>query len=311
MINVVTVPKKFVDWRCPMIRRLHCASSLLLVLSFLSSLALADNNNNNNKNKNKNNAAQEAKDDQKIKNEKEDVKQVQDKLKSDQKELQDAQKALGEAEGKEKAARQKLDEARKRIEAKHENTSGIDQALAEQDAAKKAYDEAAAPVLKTLKAKPEYEAAAKKAAEAEARLKAIRADEGLSADAKRKGIVQASKDKLATSELEQIALEGDSSAKSTRAKLADAQDRVNQLRAKLRNLIDADPEIKSSLLAMRAAADASEAAGQKMQRIRDKIAADTTKLGRELQQVKQAEAADKANDDKNKNNKKPNNKGKK
>lgn len=181
--------------------------------------------------------------------------------------------------------------------------------LAEQDAAKKAYDEAAAPVLKTLKAKPEYQAAAKKVAEAEARLKTVRADEGLSADAKRKEIAQASKDKLATSEREQIALEGDSSAKSARANLADAQDRVNQLRAKLRNLIDADPEIKSSLQAMRAAADATEAADQKMQRIRDKIAADTTKLGRELQQVKQAEAADKAND--NKNNKKPNNKGKK
>ena len=40
------------------------------------------------------------------------------------------------------------------------------------------------------------------------------------------------------------------------------------------------------------------------------IAADTNKLGRELQQVKQAEAADKANDNQNKNVKKPNNKGK-
>ena len=287
-----------------MIRWLHCASSLLLVLSLLSALALADKNNN----KNKNNAAQEKKDDQTIKNEKEDVKQAQDKLKDDQKDLQDAQKVVAEAEAKEKAARQKLDEARKRIEAKHAKTSGIDQALAEQDAAKKVYDEAAAPVLKALKAQPEYQAAANKVAEAEARLKAIRADEGLSADAKRKEIAQASKDKMATSELEQIALEGDSAAKSARAKLADAQDRVNQLRAKLRNQIDADPEIKSSLQAMRATAEGSETAGQKMQRIRDKIAADTTKLGRELQQVKQAEAADKANDNKNKNsnNKKPN-----
>ncbi len=270
-------------------------------------LSMADNKGKNNKN----DAAQEKKDDQKIKNEKEDVKQAQDKLKEDQKDLQDAQKVLAEAENKEKAARQKLDETRKRIESKHEKTAGVDQTLADQEVAKKAYDEAAAPVLKTLKAKPEYQAAAKKVAEAEARLKSVRADESLSADAKRKEIALASKDKLATSELEQIALEGDPSAKSARAKLADAQDRVNQLRAKLRNLIDDDPEIKSSLQAMRAAADASEIAGQKMQRIRDKIAADAAKLAREQQQVKQAEAGDKANDNKNKNNKKPNNKGKK
>jgi len=264
-----------------------------------------------NKNKNNKNSAQEKRDDQRIKKEKEDVKEAQDKLKNDQKDLQEAQKALGDAEAKEKAARQKLDEVRKRIEAKAESGSGIDNALAAQEAAKKSYDAAAAPVLKSLKATPAYQAAAKKVADADARLKAIRADESLSAETKRKEISQASKDKLATNELEQTALESDSSANSARAKLADAQDRVNQIRAKIRHQIDSDPEIKSSLQAMRSAADATEVAGQKIQRIRDKIAADQAKLAREQQQVKQAEAADKANDNKNQtNNKKPNNKGK-
>lgn len=278
---------------------------LLLGLSLLASPALADNKNNKGK------SAQEKKDDQKIKNEKEDVKEAQDKLKDDQKELQNAQQALAEIEGKEKAARQKLDEVRKRIESKLESGSGLDKALAAQDAAKKVYDEAASPVLKALKEKPEYQAAVKKVSEADARLKLLRADETLSADAKRKAIAQASREKMATSELEQAALEADSNAKSERAKLADAQDRVNQIRAKIRNQIDADPEIKSSLQAMRSAAEATEIAGQKMQRIRDKIAADTAKLAREQQQVKQAEAADKANDNKNNKHKKPNNKGKK
>ena len=253
---------------------------------------------------NKAKSAQEKRDDQKVKDEKEDVKQAQDKLQGDQKELQDAQKALAESESKEKAARQKLDEARKRIEAKHEKGSGIDKALAEQEAAKKTYDEAAAPVLKALKEKPEYQTATKKVADADARLKAIRADESLSPESKRKEIAQASKDKLATSGLELSAIERDSSAKSARAKLADAQNRVNQIRGKIRGLIAADPEISSTLQAMRTAAEAAEASGIKVKRIRDKIAADTTKLGREQQQVKQAEAADKANDNKN-------NKGKK
>ena len=141
-------------------------------------------------------------------------------------------------------------------------------------------------------------------------LKTIRADEQISADTKRKEVGQVSKEKMAASDLEQSSLEANSSTKSARAKLAAAQDRVNQIRAKVRSLIDSDSEIKSSLQTMRAAADATEAAGQKMQRIREKIAADTNKLGRELQQVKQAEAADKANDNQNKNVKKPNNKGK-
>lgn len=278
---------------------------LWLGLSLLVSPALADNKNNKGK------SAQEKRDDQKIKNEKEDVKDAQDKLKDDQKELQNAQKGVADAEAKEGAARQKLDEIRKRIEAKAENGSGLDKALAAQEAAKKTFDEAAAPVLKTLKGTPAYQAAVKKAADADARLKSIRSDESLSAETKRRELAQASKDKMATSELEQAALEADSSAKSARAKLGDAQDRVNQIRAKIRNQIDVDPEIKSSLQAMRAAAEATEVAGQKMQRIRDKIAADAAKLAREQQQVKQAEAADKANDNKNNKNKKPNNKGKK
>lgn len=275
----------------------------LVMTSLFTSVSLAQNN--------KGKSAQEKRDDQKVQNEKQDVKQAQGKLKDDQKELQDALKVVAEAEEKEKAARQKMDEARKRIGAKHEQSSGIGQALADQDAAQKKYDEAAAPVLKALKEKPEYQAAAQKVAEADARLKTIRADETLAADAKRKAITQASKDKLATSELEQTALEGDSSAKSARAKLADAQARVTDIRNKVRNLIDADQEIKSSRQAMRAAADATEVAGQKMQRIRDKVAADTAKLGREQQQVKQATAQDKANDNQKKNSKMPNSKGKK
>lgn len=263
-------------------------------------------------NKNNRDLARERKDDQKIKDAKEHVKEAQDKLKDDQKVLQDAQKAVADAEAKEKAARQRLDEIRKRIEAKAESGSGLDKSLAAQDAAKKTFDEAAAPVLRTLKETPAYQAAAKKVADADARLKAIRADESLSAEAKRRELVQASKDKLATNELEQTALEADPSAKSARAKLADTQDRVNQIRAKIRNQIDADPEIKSSLQTMRSAAEATEVAGQKMQRIRDKIATDLAKLAREQQQVKQAEVADKANDAQDKANKtKKNNKGKK
>ena len=47
---------------------------------------------------------------------------------------------------------------------------------------------------------------------------------------------------------------------------------------------------------MRAAADATEIVGEKMKRIRDRVSADAAKLNHEQQQVKQAEAADKAND---------------
>lgn len=284
----------------PLMSRWCC---LWLGFGLLVSPTLADN---------KGKSAQEKRDDQKIKDAKEDVKEAQDKLKDDQKVLQDAQKVVADAEAKEKAARQRLDEIRKRIETKAESGSGLDKSLATQEAAKKTFDEAAAPVLKTLKETPAYQVAAKKVADADARLKSLRADESLSAEAKRRELVQASKDKLATNELEQTALEADPSAKSARAKLADAQDRVNQIRAKIRNQIDADPEIKSSLQTMRSAAEATEVAGQKMQRIRDKIAADLAKLAREQQQVKQAEAADKANDAQDKANKtKKNNKGKK
>ncbi len=279
-----------------MLRWRHCTSSITLaVVLALTPLAVrADNKNDKAK------AAQEKRDDQKIKNEKEDVKQAQEKLKDDQKELQAAQKAVDEAERKETAARKRLDEVRKRVEAKHENASGIDKALAAQEAAKKSYDAAAAPVLKSLKEKPEYQAIVKKVADAEARLKAAQDDKNLSADAKRAVIARASKDKLATSELERTALEANPAARSARAKLADAQAYVTELRSQIRGMIDNDSEIKSAREAMRSAADATEAVGEKMKRIRDRASADAAKLNPEQQQVKQAEAADKANDNQNK-----------
>ena len=100
-------------------------------------------------------------------------------------------------------------------------------------------------------------------------------------------LAQASRDKMATSDLEQKVLTDDSAAKTARARLAEAQERVNEIRNRVRNLIESDPEIKSALQAMRDSAEDAEAAGTKVKRIRDKIAADAAKLNREQQQVKQ------------------------
>ena len=262
-------------------------------------------------NKNKGKSAQEQRDDQRIANEKKDVKQAQDKLKLDSKELQEAQKGLAEAEAKEKAARKKLDEVRERVKAKAEQSSGIDKALAAQSEAQKAYDVAAAPVLKALKETPAHQAAAKKVDEAKARLKQIREDKELSETVRRNETKQASQDALAATELEQRTLADSPAVKSARAKLAETQDQVSQIRQKIAAEIDKNPEIANSKNAMRSAAEASEVAGVKMKRIRDKLAADQTNLNREQLDVKKAEVLDKQNDAQDRANKTKNNKGKK
>jgi chromosome segregation ATPase len=255
-----------------------------------------------NKNKNNKNSAQEKKDDQRIKSEQADVKKAQESLKDDQKELQDAQKELDAAEAKEKATRQQLEATRKRIEARIEAASGIDKALAEQDKQQAAYDAVATPVLNALKQTPEYQAALKRAKEADARIQQLRDDTTLPEDTKRKEIAQASKIKMEVSDLERTALESNSSVKAAKAKLSDAQSRVNDIRNKIRNQIESDAEISSGVLALRRAADATEAAGAKVLRIRQKIAADTAKLAQEQRQLQQAQIQDKANDKKNQNN---------
>jgi len=270
--------------------RLFAMTCVALAASLLMPECRAQNN--------KAKSAQVKRDDQKVQQEKQDVKQAQDNLKHDQTELHDAEKALSQAESKEKDARKKLDEARKQAEAKYEKSSGIDKAMAEQDAAKKSYDEVAAPILKTLKESKEYQAAQKKVDDAKARLTSLREDKSLSNEARQKGISKASQEALAISELETKTLEDDSKAKPARQKLAAAQQRVNELRAKIRSELEADSEVKSALSAMRESADAHEAAGKKLAKLREKLSGDQAKLNREQQQLKQAEV-NKMNDSKN------------
>lgn len=277
------------------------AAGLFALLMAVTLLAPSSSDAQN-KNKNNKNSAQEKKDDQRIKNEQADVKKAQESLKDNQKDLQDAQKALDEAEAKEKATRQQLEATRKRIEARIEGASGIDKALAEQEKQQAAYDAVATPVLNSLKQTPEYQAALKRATEAEERIKQLRDDKSLAEDARRKEIAQASKIKMEVSDLERTALEGNSSVKAAKAKLSDAQSRVNDIRNKIRNQIESDAEISSGVLALRRAADATEVAGAKVLRIRQKIAADAAKLAQEQRQLQQAQIQDKANDDNNKNN---------
>ena len=283
--------------------RLFAVTWVVLAASLLMPECRAQNNNAK--------SAQVKRDDQKVQHEEQDVKQAQDNLKHDQTELHDAEKALAHAEGKEKDARKKLDEVRKHAESKYEKSSGIDKAMSEQDAAKKSYDEVAAPILKTLKESKGYQAAQKKVEDAKARLTSLREDKSLSAEARQKGIGKASQEALAVSELETKTLEDDSKAKPARQKLAAAQQRVNELRAKIRGELDNDSDVKSALGAMRESADAHEAAGKKLAKLREKLGGDQAKLNREQQQLKQAEV-NKMNDSKNTtNHKKPNNKGKK
>jgi hypothetical protein len=272
---------------------------LLLAVTLLAPLSsVAQNKNKNNKQ-----SAQEKRDDQRVKNEQADVKKAQESLKDDQQELQKAQQALEEAEAKEKAARQQLEATRKRIEARIEGASGIDKALAEQAKQQAAYDAVATPVLNALRQTPEYQAALKRGIEADERIKQLRDDQSLAEDVKRKEIAQASKIKMEVSELERMALEGNSSVKAAKAKLSEAQSRVNDIRHKIRNQVESDAEISAGVLALRRAADATEVAGAKVLRIRQKIAADAAKLAQEQRQLQQAQMLDKANDNKNNNNK--------
>ena len=125
---------------------MHIRSLTILILSAIliqatTSPAMADNKRNNK------NSAQEKKDDARVKAEQADLQRVRQELERDEKHLREMQKDLAEAQAKLKAAGRAEQDSRTSIEAKQERIVGIDQALAIQEEARKAYEAAAAPVL--------------------------------------------------------------------------------------------------------------------------------------------------------------------
>ncbi len=251
-----------------------------------------------------NNSAQEKKDDAKIKQQTEEAQRAQREAQEESKHLADAEKDLANARAKLKSAAKSEEDARDSVGAKQERLVGMDKATADQGASKTAYEAVATPILASLKETAAYKATKLKAESAIVESRKIQSNTELSAAEKRQKEVAATNQALAVGELERNTIQADAKARALKEKYDAAQARIAELRKKIKEAVDADSSVKAAHQTLNKAKESAEAAQIRVAAAAKKVAAARAKLNREAQDVSQAKAADKANDNKGKNDKK-------
>lgn len=254
--------------------------------------------------KGKTNSAQEKKDDAKVKQQTEEAQRVQKQLQDEMKNLNDAERKLAQAQAKLKSEGNEERSTRERVEQTQGRSLGIDKSLEQQSAAKKAYEEASEPILKTLKESAAYKSAKVRSEKGHEELKKIRSMEGLSFDDRKRMEAAATANALAMANVEKEALQADPKVMSLKEKYDDAAERVAQLRGRIKQMVDSDSAVKTAHQSTNKARESVEAEERHVAQLRQKVAATRAKLARETQDVAQAKAADKANDNKNNGKKK-------
>jgi len=255
--------------------------ALAAIWSISSGFSLAEDQKRSNRN------ADERRENQQVKNAKEDVEAAEKKLRSDQGLLAKAQTERGKIVAELKSLKQATDNLRDKLETQFGKALGWPQAHSEQQSAQEAYDKAAEPVLAKLKASPEYTAISQKLADAQAEL------EGLSTEDGRQKIKQ----KIAEAQkqlgdLQNRELLAVPAVKQAQQALLAAQKRLQEIRSKIDPQLQASDAWKAAeknWQQTRQRLEQSEARILEMQR---KLASDQAKLANERSELARAKQRD-------------------
>lgn len=253
------------------------------------------------------NAVKERKDDAKVQNERQDINEAEKKIQASLKELRAAElEAKKSAEAFTTSSKAKS-ETTNRLEKTLGEKLGLPKANENQLAAQLAYDEATKPWLEAMKKDPQYSPAIEKAGRAAAILKSI-ASQSQPDESMREQQAQAAIDMAQWRSTLSAYLASISELNPAREKLASAQNKVADLRSRLKQQVESHQELKASEKERIQAKEASEKDEQRVASLRRKAASEQGKLLAEKSQLAKAIAQDKQNDGKNKNNKNNNQK---
>ncbi len=223
-----------------------------------------------------------------------------------------ASQQLTRAEASKRQAVDQAQDVRKQVQEQQESRLGLPALLTQQDAAQKAYDAAAAPVLQALHATGPYLAAVADAKAAHEELQAARRANPSAVEAGNEDALSALvRRTLKPGELEKAAVEANPAAQAARQALGRVQDKVKAAREATKMAVESSSSLRSALNELDSRNTAVDRAKADLARDRQRLAAAAGKVEQERQQLARAIAADRKDDNKNnqkKNDKKPNNK---
>jgi hypothetical protein len=275
----------------------------LILVSLLSanSVLAAQNNKNN---------AQEKKDDQKIQENRQDVNEMEKKLQNDAKAIKAAEAETQKYQSMLTDAKTNLDKVTKQTEEWIVKNLGIPEAIEAQRKAQTAYDEAAKPIIDSMRTNPKYAALAQRVEAATKTLKELSTRTDLDAAAKQQLQSAANKEIADWRYAQTNFLDASSELKTPRETLLAAQKRLSELRSQMKKQLDNHPDVRNAEKKWSKAKEDREKAASKVAELYKKAAIDKNKLIAERAQLSKSIMQDKANDQKKNNNKKNNNNNK-
>ncbi len=250
------------------------------------------------------NKPREKQDNQRIQNAQKALDGARQQASAAEKRLREAQQQFTQADSRLDKAKVVVQKAKEAAESKLEDSTGIKQAIDQMKAAQANFDQAAEPVLAKLQAQHEYQQASRAAEMARVHLKTIGSDDTLSDAVQEAEISAINKTLQLPRQLELAACESDSRCKQAQAKLMAAQEKVAQLREKVRDRIEQHPEVRSGLKTLDGATTEFAQAKTQVTAAQQQLLKERRELATKQQQLEQAKAADKRNDNKGKNQKK-------
>jgi hypothetical protein len=256
-------------------------------------------------------SAQEKKDAQRIQEAKKDLSEAQKKMQGDIKVMRGA-----EAEAKKSfeaiaTAKKAMDETTSRIERWISQNLGIPEAIEAQRSLQSAYDEAAKPLIASMKTNPKYMPLVERASKAEALLKSLPNNTEIDEATRKQQQSAAAKEMSDLRATVSTYLESLSELKYPKEKLVTAQNKLAELRQQLKKQLEAHPDVQAAKKKWEKSKDDHDKELQQLAAARRKAVADESKIIAERAQLAKANMQDKMNDAKNNNkNKNKNNKKK-
>jgi colicin import membrane protein len=251
------------------------------------------------------NAAEEKREAEKIREAEQALNKAKQELQGIEKKFSEAAKRVNTTDQVADKAKAAISKVREQVENKLEDSTGLPKALRAVETSKRELDQLAAPILAKLHQTPAYQAAVASAETAKTEKAALIESAELDDQALNEALKALNVKMKQPEALEQAAIQADSSAKLAADKLQQAQKEAANIREKVRDRIDNDPELKKAVKHLHDSQAEYQEALRGANVARAAVMRERQQVAAAANRVAAAKAADRKDDqqDKSKNNK--------
>lgn len=219
---------------------------------------------------------------------KQELDAAQKKLTEANRDLNKAETDAQKADSAHQASLAKIQKSRQTAMAAIGSKLGLPAAAAQRDEALRAVDAAQKALSKQIREQSEYQAAAKEAEKASARLREVREDTALTDEKKKELTAELSKSIRRPTEMERERIEADANMKQLRTAAVEAGKQAGSIQVEVQKAVEEDARVQAALTDEREEADKAKKAHEEVDKHKKEIAVAQKQVATEAQQYQKA-----------------------